>query len=56
MQFSCEVALNELLVDDLNTSFVAQHGLSIDSVNDCKEKLNQWNNYCDPGMFDTFST
>ena len=51
MQFSSQVVLNKLLVKDLNTSFAAQHGLSIASVNDCKEKLNNWNNYCDPGKY-----
>ena len=49
MQFSCQVLLNELLVEDLNTRFAVQHGLSDDSVNDCKETLNCWNNNCDPG-------
>ena len=49
MQFSCQVALNELLVEDLNASFAAQHGFSIALMNDCKEKLTYWNNYCDSG-------
>ena len=45
MQFSSQVVLSKLLVEDLNTSFAAQHGLSVASVNGCKENLNHWNNY-----------
>ena len=45
MRFTCEVVLNELFVEDLTTSFAAQHGLSIASVRDCKQKLKEW----DPG-------
>ena len=48
MQFACEIVLNEIIVEDLNASFAAQHGLSITSVNECKEKINRWDN-CDPG-------
>ena len=49
MQFAFQVVLNQLLVEDLDTSFAAQHCLSVDSVNDCKEQLKYWNNNCDPG-------
>ena len=51
MQFSSQVVLNKLLVEDLNTSFAAQHGLSIASANDCKEQLNLSNNDCDSGKY-----
>ena len=50
MQFSCQVVLNELFDENLNTSFAAEHGLNIASVNDCKEKLSHWNSYCNSGM------